>query len=117
MSEFEPEADERLSDVDDAMTDEPADDGLPDYTADEPAGAAEEPAAAAEQPSADAGAHEHASERTAEEGADWQPGDSTVAGALGELDVLDDLDLAAHPDVYQRIHGELQRALSSIDDA
>lgn len=42
---------------------------------------------------------------------------SPVAAALAELDTLSDRDLAEHPDVYQRIHGELQRALSAIDDA
>jgi hypothetical protein len=40
-----------------------------------------------------------------------------VASALAELDSLRDRDLGEHPGVYQRIHGELQTALASIDDA
>lgn len=43
--------------------------------------------------------------------------DSPVAAALAELDTLSDRELAEHPDVYQRIHAELQSALSAIDDA
>lgn len=42
---------------------------------------------------------------------------SPVAAALAELDTLSDRELAEHPDVYQRIHAELQSALSAIDDA
>lgn len=40
-----------------------------------------------------------------------------VASALRELDTLTDHELAEHPDVYQRIHRELQAALATIDDA
>lgn len=40
-----------------------------------------------------------------------------VAAALRELDTLGERDLAEHPDVYQRIHSELQSALASIDNA
>jgi hypothetical protein len=40
-----------------------------------------------------------------------------VAPAVAELDNLPELDLAEHPDVYERIHAELQGALSAIDDA
>jgi hypothetical protein len=42
---------------------------------------------------------------------------SRVAAAVAELDRLPDLELAEHPDLYQRIHTELQGALSAIDDA
>jgi hypothetical protein len=37
--------------------------------------------------------------------------------ARQELQRLPNLDLAEHPDVYQRIHAELQGALTAIDDA
>jgi hypothetical protein len=43
--------------------------------------------------------------------------DSPLAAGLQELDRLPSLDLAEHPDVYQRIHAELQGALAAIDDA
>jgi hypothetical protein len=43
--------------------------------------------------------------------------DAPVAPAVAELDNLPELDLAEHPDVYERIHAELQRALTAIDDA
>jgi len=43
--------------------------------------------------------------------------DSPVAGALAELDTLADRDLAEHPEVFERIHGELHAALTAIDDA
>jgi len=42
---------------------------------------------------------------------------SRVEAAVAELDRLPDLELAEHPDLYQRIHTELQGALSAIDDA
>ena len=42
---------------------------------------------------------------------------SRVEAAVAELDRLPDVDLAEHPDLYQRIHTELQGALSAIDDA
>jgi hypothetical protein len=42
---------------------------------------------------------------------------SRVEAAVAELGRLPDLDLADHPDLYQRIHTELQGALSAIDDA
>jgi hypothetical protein len=42
---------------------------------------------------------------------------SPVAAALTELDTLSERELAEHPEVYQRIHAELQAALSAIDDA
>jgi hypothetical protein len=45
------------------------------------------------------------------------PSPSRVEAAVAELDRLPDLDLAEHPDLYQRIHTELQGALSAIDDA
>jgi hypothetical protein len=40
-----------------------------------------------------------------------------VARARAELAGVSELDLAEHPDAYQRIHLELQGALTSIDDA
>jgi hypothetical protein len=40
-----------------------------------------------------------------------------IGSALAELDQLPDLELGEHPDVYQRIHAELQDALAAIDDA
>jgi hypothetical protein len=43
--------------------------------------------------------------------------DTPVAAALRELDTLGERDLADHPDVYQRIHAELQSALATIDNA
>ena len=43
--------------------------------------------------------------------------DATSTSALDALDALADLDIEHHPDVYQRIHTELQGALASIDDA
>jgi hypothetical protein len=43
--------------------------------------------------------------------------DTPVARAVRELDTLDDRELAEHPDVYQRIHAELQSALATIDNA
>ena len=42
---------------------------------------------------------------------------SPLAEATAELDRLPDVDIAEHPDVYQRIHVDLQSALSAIDDA
>jgi hypothetical protein len=43
--------------------------------------------------------------------------DSPVAAAMAELDRLPERELGEHPDVYQRIHSELQGALAAIDDA
>jgi hypothetical protein len=43
--------------------------------------------------------------------------ESPVAAAMSELDQLAELDVSEHPAVYQRIHSELQSALTSIDDA
>lgn len=40
-----------------------------------------------------------------------------VAAAVASLDTVRELPLAQHPDVYQRIHTELQGALADIDDA
>jgi hypothetical protein len=40
-----------------------------------------------------------------------------VVRAQAELGALAELDLEDHPDAYQRIHVELQSALTSIDDA
>lgn len=46
-----------------------------------------------------------------------EPSSAEVGRALAEIGSLDALDLADHPDAYQRIHAELQNALASIDDA
>lgn len=46
------------------------------------------------------------------------PGEAEpVAAALAELDTLADRDLADHPEVFERVHGQLHAALSAIDDA
>ena len=45
------------------------------------------------------------------------PPASPIAAALAGLDRLPELELGAHAEVYQHIHGELQRALAAIDDA
>ena len=42
---------------------------------------------------------------------------SPMAAALAELDTLPQRELAEHPEVYQRIHAELQSALATIDNA
>lgn len=42
---------------------------------------------------------------------------SQIADALAELDTLAERDLTAHPEVFERIHGQLHAALSAIDDA
>jgi hypothetical protein len=46
-----------------------------------------------------------------------EPSSAEVGRALAELGGVSALDLAHHPDAYQRIHVELQNALASIDDA
>jgi hypothetical protein len=47
-----------------------------------------------------------------------QPGlPAPVAAVLDELGTLGERELAEHPDVYERVHAELQSALSAIDDA
>jgi hypothetical protein len=53
----------------------------------------------------------------AAETATAEPSSPGVGRALAELGNLSGLDLADHPDAYQRIHVELQNALASIDDA
>lgn len=45
------------------------------------------------------------------------PTSEKVAAVISLLTPLRDLPLAAHPDVYQRIHAGLQGALADIDDA
>lgn len=45
------------------------------------------------------------------------PVDNPVAGALAGLDTLPECDLDEHPEVFERIHGQLHSALSAIDDA
>ena len=42
---------------------------------------------------------------------------ATPLNSLSELDTLAGRDVEEHPDVYQRIHTDLQGALASIDDA
>jgi len=42
---------------------------------------------------------------------------SPMAAALAQLDTLPQRELAEHPEVYQRIHAELQSALATIDNA
>lgn len=42
---------------------------------------------------------------------------SPIEPALAELDTLSERDLSEHPEIYERIHAELQSALSAIDDA
>jgi hypothetical protein len=96
MSEFEPEADEATSDGVAASVADGHGEARGDTQADVDITVADATAALEPAPAA---------------------GDSSVTAALTELDTLDERDLAAHPDVYQRIHSELQRALSSIDDA
>jgi hypothetical protein len=52
------------------------------------------------------------------EGRSWDESTaSPISAAMRELDTIGDRDLAEHPDVYQRIHTELQAALTTIDDA
>jgi hypothetical protein len=46
-----------------------------------------------------------------------EPSSPQARRALNELAGLADLDLIDQPDAYQRIHLELQDALTSIDDA
>ena len=60
---------------------------------------------------------EVAAESLAESEVETDAAVSPVAAALAGLDRLPELELAAHAEVYQHIHAELQRALSAIDDA
>lgn len=46
-----------------------------------------------------------------------QPNTTEVAAALAALDTLPERELSEHPDLYQRIHADLQGALNAIDDA
>ncbi|MEO9139346.1 MAG: hypothetical protein ABI345_09805 [Jatrophihabitans sp.] len=43
------------------------------------------------------------------------PTSADVASALARLNGLSDVPLDGHPDVYQGVHGDLQRALADID--
>jgi hypothetical protein len=45
------------------------------------------------------------------------PTEPAVASALAELETLSGRDLAEHPEVFDRIHRELDSALRAIDDA
>jgi hypothetical protein len=45
------------------------------------------------------------------------PRSPAVAVAMQELGRLSESELSEHPEIYQRIHAELQGALTSIDDA
>jgi hypothetical protein len=118
MSEFEPEADEAVPYADEAtpneLMDEPPTDAAHNVAADNVAADNQHDDADDDAAEADAVGVEDAPIEPASSAAS---GDPTVAAALAELATLDELELAAHPDVYERIHGELQRALSSIDDA
>jgi len=78
----------------------------------EPTGAVDESAAPAAEPAA-ASAPEPSGAPAAQSTAEV----SSVAAALTELDTLPDRELAEHPEVYQRIHAELQSALATIDNA
>jgi hypothetical protein len=49
--------------------------------------------------------------------ADAPAAESPVAAALAELDALPQLELADHPERYERVHRVLQDALRSVDDA
>lgn len=85
-------------------------------------GEAVTPAGPGEGMSGAAAASDGSPEMVASDGAsasapDDQDTASPVAVAMRELDTIADRDLAEHPDVYQRIHTELQAALSTIDDA
>lgn len=40
-----------------------------------------------------------------------------IAREVASLDDLREVPLAGHADAYQRVHGELQRALAEIDGA
>jgi hypothetical protein len=53
----------------------------------------------------------------AAEAAARQVAESPVRAALTELDALAEKPVAEHPGVYQRVHSQLQNALSDIDDA
>jgi hypothetical protein len=44
-------------------------------------------------------------------------GSPSVAAALAELDSVADRALAEHPAVFERVHEQLNAALSAIDDA
>ena len=57
------------------------------------------------------------SEPTADEPLDPSPESPRVAALRAELANLDEVELDAHPETYQRIHAELQDALAGIDDA
>jgi hypothetical protein len=57
------------------------------------------------------------SEATDAGAGDAQLAPDEAAGISVQLEQLADLDLVEHPDVYQRIHAELQEALAGIDDA
>jgi hypothetical protein len=106
MSEFEPEAEVEAPAQ--AAADAPTAGSSPtDGAAEDAVGPREESTDAAASPPPAAGSPVAGSPASG----------SPVTAALGELDELGDRDLAEHPDVYQRIHGELQRALSAIDDA
>lgn len=43
------------------------------------------------------------------------PTSADVISALTRLKRLAEIPLAGHPDVYQGVHGDLQRALAAID--
>ncbi len=45
------------------------------------------------------------------------PVEDRVRGQLADLEAIDDRPLAEHAERYDQIHGQLQAALSDIDDA
>jgi hypothetical protein len=73
--------------------------------------------AAAAHASASATAEQHSGATAAEAEEHDDPRSPAVAVALQELGRLSKSELSEHPEIYQRIHAELQGALTSIDDA
>ena len=60
---------------------------------------------------------QHAADAEAAEPAEPEIAESPARAVVGELDTLAQQPVAEHPRVYERIHAELQSALSAIDDA
>ncbi|HKC29741.1 MAG TPA: hypothetical protein VKB75_17125 [Jatrophihabitans sp.] len=87
----------------------------PDFGDVEPVAAT--PIAEQDEPAAATAVAEQDEAVAAEEPAASPAPSTPLARALAELNGLDERELAEHPDVYERIHSELHRTLSSIDDA
>lgn len=49
------------------------------------------------------------------QGLEPRPTSTNVSSALTRLDAVGALPLAAHPEVYQGVHADLERALAEID--